>query len=42
MVWPIKALNKNLPGFEKAKLRNFGMTMGISKKNSLKFFKNFG
>ena len=25
----IQAMNKNLPGFEKAKLRNFGMTLGI-------------
>jgi hypothetical protein len=25
----VKALNKVVPGFEKAKLRNFGMTIGV-------------
>jgi hypothetical protein len=32
----IKALNKYAPGFEKARLRNFGMTMGTRESRQIK------
>ena len=28
-MFALKALNKIVPGFEKSKLRNFGMTIGV-------------
>ena len=36
--YDMQALKAVVPGFEKAKLRNFGMTIGETSKNEIEFF----